>query len=109
MIRQAVTADDWIDIGALAEERSRPKRPTAHYKAYDSTVELYDKTYRAIVVHSSAHDKRRHKRIDRLLKQDRNQLEKICKQVTDTAFFVVPTLRQHLKNSSIRQLGAIIG
>ena len=87
MIRQAVTADDWIDIGALAEERSRPKRPTAHYKAYDSTVELYDKTYRAIVVHSSAHDKRRHKRIDRLLKQDRNQLEKVCKQVTETAFF----------------------
>jgi transposase len=87
VINQAVTADDWIDIGPLAEERSRPKRPTARYKTYDSTVELYDKTYRAIVVHSSAHDKRRHKRIDRLLKQDQKKLEKACKQVTDTAFF----------------------
>ncbi len=87
VISQAVQADDWIDIGPLAEERSRPKRPTAHYKAYEGTVELYDKTYRAIVVHSSAHDKRRHKRIDRLLKQDRKHLEQACRQATDTAFF----------------------
>jgi transposase len=86
-VHKAVTADDWIDIGPLAEDRSRPKRPTARYKAYDTTVELYDKIYRAIVVHSSAHDKRRHKRIDRLLKQDRDQLEHSCKQATDTAFF----------------------
>lgn len=86
-IHQAVTADDWLDIGPLAQDRSRPKRPTAHYKAYETTVELYDKTYRAIVVHSSAHDKRRHKRIDRLLKQDRHQLEESCKQATDTGFF----------------------
>jgi transposase len=87
VISQAVQADDWIDIGPLAEERSRPKRPTAHYKTYEGTVELYDKTYRAIVVHSSAHDKRRHKRIDRLLKQDRKQLEQACKQAPATAFF----------------------
>ncbi|MBL0714550.1 MAG: IS1634 family transposase [Desulfosarcina sp.] len=87
VISQAVQADDWIDIGPLAEERSRPKRPTAYYKAYEGTVELYDRTYRAIVVHSSAHDKRRHKRIDRLLKQDHKQLEQARKQVTDTAFY----------------------
>ena len=87
VISQAVQADDWIDIGPLAAERSRPKRPTALYKAYEGTVELYDKTYRAIVVHSSAHDKRRHKRIDRLLNQDREQLEQACRQATDAAFF----------------------
>jgi len=87
VIGQAAAADDWIDIGPLAEEPSHPKRPTARYKAYESTVDLYGKTYRAIVVHSSAHDKRRHKRIDRLLKKDRDQLEKICKEATVTAFF----------------------
>ena len=74
VISQAVAADDWTNIGSLAEAHSRPKRPTAHYKAYESTVDLYGKTYRAIVVHSSAHDKRRHKRIDRLLAKDRDQL-----------------------------------
>ncbi len=87
VIGQAVAADDWIDIGPLAEEPSCSKRPTARYKAYESTVDLYGKTYRAIVVHSSAHDKRRHKRIDRLLKKDRDQFEKICKETTATAFF----------------------
>jgi transposase len=86
VIRAAVDSDQWIDIGPLAEEPERPKRPTAHYRAYEGTVELYGKTYRAIVVHSSAHDKRRHKRIDRLLKQDRKQLEADCKKATTTAY-----------------------
>jgi transposase len=87
VIRDAVTNDRWIDIGPLADERDRPKRPIARYKAYDSIVELYGKAYRAIVVHSSAHDKRRHKRIDRLIEKDRKQLEKKCKQATATAYF----------------------
>jgi len=87
VITQAVEANSWIDIGPLAEEPDRPKRPTANYKAFESTVDLYGKSYRAIVVHSSAHDKRRHKRIDRLLKEDRKQLEQACKEATSTAFF----------------------
>ncbi|BBO66667.1 IS4 family transposase [Desulfosarcina alkanivorans] len=87
IIREAVAADDWIDIGRLAEERDRPNRSVARYRAYDGTVELYGKTYRAIVVHSSAHDKRRHKRIDRMLKQDRKQLEKDCKKLADTVYY----------------------
>ncbi len=87
VIREAVAADQWIDIGALAEEPSRPKRPTAEYRVHDSTVELYGKPYRAIVVHSTTHDKRRHKRIDRLLQNDRKQLELDCKQIMANAFF----------------------
>ena len=38
-------------------------------------------------MHSSAHDKRRNKRIDRLLKQDRKQLDQARRLATDTAFF----------------------
>lgn len=87
VIRDAVASNQWIDIGPLAEEPDRPKRPTAHYRAYDGTVELYGKTYRAIVVHSSVHDKRRHKRIDRLLKHDRKQLEQACKAATASAYY----------------------
>jgi transposase len=87
VIRDAVASDQWTDIGPLAEEPTGAKRPTASYRVYDGTVELYGKSYRAIVVHSSAHDKRRHKRIDRLLKQDRKQLEDDCKQATATAYY----------------------
>jgi transposase len=87
IIREAVASDGWIDIGPLAEEPDRPKRPIAHYRAYEGTVELYGNLYRAIVVHSSAHDKRRHKRIDRMLQQDRKQLEVDCKEATATAYY----------------------
>ena len=86
-ITEAVAADDWIDIGPLAENPHYEKRKAAHYKAYETSVLLHGKTYRAIVVHSSAHDKRRHKRIDRLLKQDFKELEQTCKEATATSFF----------------------
>ena len=87
IIHEAVSADEWMDIGQIAEERDHPKRPVAHYRTYDGTVDLYGKTYRAIVVHSSAHDKRRHKRIDRMLKQDRKQIEADCKKVAGTVYY----------------------
>jgi transposase len=87
IITDAVASDRWIDVGALAEEPDRPKRPIARYRAYDGRVELYGKTYRAIVVHSSAHDKRRHKRIDRMLEQDRKQLDADVKAATATAYY----------------------
>ena len=87
VVREAVHKDDWIDIGPLAEERDHPNRPVARYQAYDGTVELYGKTYRAIVVHSSAHDKRRHKRIDRMLKKDRKQIAADCKEVDKTVYY----------------------
>lgn len=44
------------------------------------------KDYRAIVVHSSAHDKRRHKRLDRQLEKNRKAMADICKK-TCTPFF----------------------
>ena len=87
VIKDAVARDEWIDIDPLAEERDRPKRPIARYKAQDSIVELYGKPYRAIVVHSSAHDKRRHKRIDRILQQDRKQFDEAVKEATAGAYY----------------------
>jgi hypothetical protein len=50
--------------------------------------ELYDETYRAIVVHSSAHDKRRHKRIDRLLGEKNAKILKLTvKRSTQVPFY----------------------
>lgn len=86
-IRKAVEADTWVDIGTLAQDPETGKRPHAHYRAFETTVILYGITYRAVVIHSSAHDKRRHKRIDRMLAQNRKKLEEICKQVTTFPFF----------------------
>jgi transposase len=73
-IQTAVEADQWSCFGTLAETPSSAKRPAAEYRGFDTTVNLYDRKYRAIVVHSSAHDKRRQKRIERELKKSNNDI-----------------------------------
>jgi len=66
-IQTAVGANQWVEIGAIARTPATKNRPNASYRAHETTVTLYEKSYRAIVVHSSAHDKRRHKRLEREL------------------------------------------
>jgi len=86
-ISEAVLADNWTDFGKLNQTPATKKRPAAVYRGFETTVELYDETYRAIVIHSSAHDKRRHKRIDRLLAQKRKDLETHCKKINSGPFY----------------------
>ena len=86
-ISDAVAADDWIDFGTLNKTPVTKKRPAANYRGYETTVEIDGESYRAIVVHSSAHDKRRHKRIDRLLQQKRKEIEATCKNINSDSFF----------------------
>jgi len=86
-ISDAVSADDWTDFGKLNQTPATQKRPAAFYRGFETDVELYGETYRAIVVHSSAHDKRRHKRIDRLLQQKRKELEEDLKKIKPGSFY----------------------
>lgn len=92
-IVQAVETDNWTDIGTVAETPDTDKRPAAHYRTFETTVTINERNYRAIVVHSSAHDKRRHKRIDRLLAKEHKDLEALCKQATSTPYFCEPDAR----------------
>lgn len=86
-ISDAVGADNWIAFGTLNQTPATKKRPAASYRGYETTVKIDGEPYRAIVVHSSAHDKRRHKRIDRLLEQKRKELEATCKKINSGPFF----------------------
>jgi transposase len=86
-VQEAVQADQWIELGSLAETAAPEKRPAAVYRAYETTVRLHDHDYRAIVVHSSAHDKRRHKRIDRLLAKKRKELDALCKKICASTYY----------------------
>lgn len=86
-IQKAVTADNWTDLGVLSKSKPLQKRPPALYKAYETTLDLYGHDYRAIVIHSSAHDKRRHKRIDRLLAKNRKDLDTLCKKILSKAYY----------------------
>ena len=75
VIKESVEKDDWEDLGVIAHSKSTVNRPAAYYKAHESEATLYGKKYRAVVIHSSAHDRRRQKRIERELKSERKTLE----------------------------------
>ncbi len=66
-ILKAIDADQWTQVGCIAATPPTKKRPAATYRVSEQSVELYETPYRAIVVHSSAHDQRRQKRLEREL------------------------------------------
>ncbi len=66
-ILSAIDADQWDEVGRIAQTAPTPNRPGATYRVHEQTVTLYDQPYRAVVVHSSAHDRRRQKRLEREL------------------------------------------
>jgi len=58
VVSEAVSEDNWEEVGVLNETPTTAKRPPAFYRVAEKTVILYQTQYRAVVVHSSAHDKR---------------------------------------------------
>lgn len=75
VIAEAVDSETWTDIGKLAENVTRSVRPCAEYKAFESSVVLYGKTYRAIVIHSTSHDKRRQKKLAKAIVQSAKTIQ----------------------------------
>jgi transposase len=97
VIKEAVEKDQWEDIGVLAETKPTKNRPATHYKARESEVELHGKKYRALVVHSSAHDKRRKKKIDRELEADRKAVESKLEKLSKQTFFCFKDAERAMK------------
>ena len=65
LITEAVAHNTWEEVGVLAHTKPTTHRPATSYKAYEGQVMLYGTPYRAVVVHSSAQDKRRQQRLVR--------------------------------------------
>jgi transposase len=65
VIEEAVAQDRWEEVGVMAHTKPTQSRPVASSKAYEGEVPRDGKTYRAVVVHSSAQDKRRQQRLAR--------------------------------------------
>jgi len=103
-IAEAVDAQAWIQIGKLAEHPSTASRPCAEYKAFETSVVLHGKTYRATVVHSSSHDKRRRKKLEKAVAESAKALGKQMKTVQTVYFCETDALRaaQGLENLSTR-------
>jgi transposase len=77
VIANAVDAGAWTDIGPLAENTVSRARPCAQYKTFETSVVLYANTYRAVVVHSRSHDKRRQKKLDKAIAESAQSLNTV--------------------------------
>lgn len=82
-INTAYEANTWTELGSLAlDVDPSSKRPSARYKLHETTVDLYGVSYRAIVVHSSAHDKRRTKKLDKQIAAEKEAFLKLAKKTS---------------------------
>ena len=58
LMTEAVAHNAWEEVGVLAHTKPTTHRPGTSYKASEGEVTLYGTPYRAVVVRSSAQDKR---------------------------------------------------
>ena len=77
VIAEAVAADHWIELGEIVDTRSSKNRPVARYQVAESTVTIDGQNYRGVVVHSSSHDRRRQKKLERQCQRSRQQIEAV--------------------------------
>lgn len=89
-IAGAVRKNAWEDLGTFSDEPVTQKRKPAHYHGFETVVDLYGVNYQAVVIHSDAHDKRRLKKLDKQLAQDRKQLAQIRKEFEKIEFACEP-------------------
>jgi transposase len=87
LIKEAVSKNEWEDQSVIAITKPTAKRPAVRYKTYETETTLHGEKYRAIVVHSNAHDKRRQKKIDRELKREYDALKSRIKVIKKQEFF----------------------
>ncbi len=103
----------WDEIGVMNATLATAKRPAARYKTTEKIVTLYDQQYRAVVVYSTAHDKRRLKRIDREIRKSEQTLLKTLADETKREFFCRPDAeaaasRLHESGTDLHRIEALV-
>lgn len=86
----AIEADDWQAVGHIAQTAPTKNRPGASYRLHEGSVTIDGKAYRAVVVHSSAHDRRRLKRLEREIQASRTEIVQGAKEAERQTFFCRP-------------------
>ncbi|NBK25456.1 MAG: IS1634 family transposase, partial [Spirochaetia bacterium] len=83
-VDRAVESGQWTHIGRLAELKST--RVAAEYKAHETSVDIDGRSWRAVVVHSNAQDKRRQKSIAYEQEQSLKKITAMTKPVQKRYF-----------------------
>jgi transposase/DNA-binding MarR family transcriptional regulator len=87
LITEAVAHHAWAEVGVLAHTKPTPHRPGTSYKASEGEVTLYGRPYRAVVVHSSAQDKRQQQRLERDLQTSQSTLQTAARTAEQQEYF----------------------
>ena len=74
-------------VGVLAHTKPTQHRPGTAYKAYEGEVTLYGTPYRAVVIHSSAQDKRRQQRLAREIQASYSTLQTTARTAEQQEYF----------------------
>ena len=87
LMTEAVAHNTWEDVGVLAHTKPTKHRPGTSYKAYEGEVTLYGTPYRAVVVHSSAQDKRRQQRLARDIQTSSSTMQTTARAAERQEYF----------------------
>src|SRR2546422_1312213 len=87
LITEAVAHNTWEDVGVLAHTKPTKHRPRTSYKAYAGEGTLYVTPYRAVVVHSSAQDKRRQQRLARDIQTSSSTMQTTARAAERQEYF----------------------
>lgn len=90
IISKAIASGSWQDVGRLSHRKVNGKEICASYRLREELVAIEGKKYRAVVVHSDAHDRRRQKRIDNAVKKDVEIIQNRIADLSKKEFFCLP-------------------
>jgi transposase len=107
LISAAVASASWQDVGRLTHRNVKGKEVSARYRLQEESLDLYGRAYRAVVVHSDVHDRRRQKRIDSAIRKDALVVKATASTLTRKEFFCLPDAQaaaQALKDGALHQV-----
>ena len=85
VVLEAVRKGEWTGVETGVQSAGR--RKVAKYRTCEMSVIIAEKSYRAVVVHSDAHDKRRQKKLARRLAESQQKAERMLKDARKVEYF----------------------
>lgn len=101
LIRQAWANGQWTELGTLTERSG-----AASYRVQSFTRTLYARPYRFVVVHSSQVDKRKQRKVERELAEEKETLQQAAADLTRQSFVCLPDAELALKRFAAKWAGS---
>lgn len=88
--KAVVAVGSWQNMGPLSHRIVNGRNTCASYRIQEAPVDLDGRRYRALIVHSDAHDRRRRKRIEKTVQKDKTILNNKADELSRKKLFCLP-------------------